>query len=75
MALFGRRLAERVVRSSPPASENLHISGCEQVQQIASLFDHLVGAGEQRDKAIREVGNRLIALGSWDLGLEEEGGN
>jgi hypothetical protein len=24
------------------------ISGCEQMQQVASLLDHLVGAGEQR---------------------------
>ena len=33
LALFGRRPAERVVRSVLPASENLHITGCEQVQQ------------------------------------------
>ena len=33
LALFGRRPAERVVRSVLPASENLHISGREQMQQ------------------------------------------
>ena len=37
-----------MVRSSLPAAENLHTSGCEQSQQTNSLFDHLVGAGEQR---------------------------
>ena len=34
LALFGRRPAERVVRSSLPASENLHSSRPEQVQQM-----------------------------------------
>src|SRR6478672_9676097 len=48
LALFGRRLPERVARSSLPASENLHISGCEQMQQVAPLFDYLVGAGDER---------------------------
>src|SRR5207244_10439376 len=33
LALFGRRSPERVVRSSLPAAENLHRSGCEQSQQ------------------------------------------
>ena len=42
----GRFSAGRV--SLLPAAENLHISGSEQMQQIASLFDHLVGGGEQR---------------------------
>ena len=31
-----------------PAAENLHKSGREQSQQTQRLFDHLVGAGEQR---------------------------
>jgi hypothetical protein len=31
LALFGRRPAERGVRSSLPAAENLHNSGCEQI--------------------------------------------
>jgi hypothetical protein len=30
-----------------PASENLHKSGCEQVQQTTSLFDHIIGKREQ----------------------------
>ena len=47
LALFGRRSPERVVRSSLPASENLHRSGSEQVQQRAWLFDYLVGKREQ----------------------------
>src|ERR1700737_2633613 len=51
LALFGRRPPRRVVRSSLPASENLHITGREQMQQTASsedaLFDHLVGEREQ----------------------------
>jgi hypothetical protein len=25
-------------------------SGCEQLQQTAALFNHLVGAGEQRER-------------------------
>jgi hypothetical protein len=33
LALFGRRPAERVVRSVLPASENLRRTGREQVQQ------------------------------------------
>ena len=33
LALFGRRPAERVVSSVLPASENLHRTGREQVQQ------------------------------------------
>jgi hypothetical protein len=33
LALFGRRRTERVVRSVLPASENLHITGREQMQQ------------------------------------------
>jgi hypothetical protein len=32
LALFGRRLSERVVGPSLPASENLHTSRREQVQ-------------------------------------------
>jgi hypothetical protein len=28
-------------------------SGCEQLQQTAALFNHLVGAGEQRWRALR----------------------
>jgi hypothetical protein len=32
LALFGRRLPERVARSSSPASENLHKSSREQKQ-------------------------------------------
>jgi hypothetical protein len=48
LALFGRRLPERVVRSSFPASENLHRSGREQMQQIAPLFDHLVSGQFRR---------------------------
>jgi hypothetical protein len=48
LALFGRRSHELVVRTSMPASENLHISGCEQSQRRSRLFDHLIGAGEQR---------------------------
>jgi hypothetical protein len=32
LALFGRRPAERVLRSVLPASENLHITGREQMQ-------------------------------------------
>ena len=43
LALFGRRLPERVVSSSLPASENLHITGREQMQQTAHSFDLLVG--------------------------------
>jgi hypothetical protein len=39
---------QRVPTSSLPASENLHITGREQVQQCeAKLLDHLVGAGKQ----------------------------
>jgi hypothetical protein len=41
LALFGRRSAERVVRSSLPASENLTKSGCEQSQQKGS-FNYLI---------------------------------
>ena len=32
-----------------PASENLHISGCEQVQQTAPLFDYFIGANPNTD--------------------------
>src|SRR6516164_7962622 len=46
LALFGRRPPERVVRSSLPASENLHRSGLLQRSNLG-LFDHLVGAAEQ----------------------------
>jgi hypothetical protein len=46
LALFGRRSPERVVRSSLPAAENLHNSGCEQTQQKIPLLDHLVGKRE-----------------------------
>jgi hypothetical protein len=54
LALFGRRSAQRVVRSVLPASENLRMSRREQVQQ-KNLFDHLVGDREQR-RRYREVG-------------------
>jgi len=51
LALFGRRPPVLVVGSSFPATENLHITGREQMQQTASsedaLFDHLVGEREQ----------------------------
>jgi len=47
LALFGRRLPERVVRSLLPASENLHKTGREQMQQFGPLFDDLIGAAEQ----------------------------
>jgi hypothetical protein len=47
LAVFGRRPAERVLRSVLPASENLHNnlhnSRPEQVQQTQHLFDDLVG--------------------------------
>ena len=36
LALFGRRLPKRVVRSSLPASENLHNCGLNAVQQSTS---------------------------------------
>jgi hypothetical protein len=42
LALFGRRPTERVVRSSLPASENLHKTGLVQRSKIASL-DYLIG--------------------------------
>jgi hypothetical protein len=47
LALFGRRLPERVVRSSLPASENLHRTGLMQCSKTGSLFDHLVYECEQ----------------------------
>jgi len=47
LALFGRRSPERVVGSSLPTAENLHITGPEQSQQKSPLLDHLVGAGKQ----------------------------
>jgi hypothetical protein len=47
LALFGRRLPERVVRSSLPASENLHKTGHAPVAK-SPLFNHRVGAREQR---------------------------
>jgi hypothetical protein len=47
LALFGRRLPERVVRSSLPASENLHncrLTHCNIRCAVAyRLVDHLVG--------------------------------
>ena len=52
MALFGRRPPERVVRSLLPASENLHKTGCEQVQHTARLLDHLVRSAKERQRKI-----------------------
>jgi hypothetical protein len=43
LALFGRRPAERVLRSVLPAAENLHKRRPEQVQQTPQLLDHLAG--------------------------------
>jgi hypothetical protein len=40
LALFGRRPPERVDRLDIPASENLHRSGREQLQQI---LDNYIG--------------------------------
>ena len=52
LALFGRRPLQRGEGSLLPAAENLHISGREQSQQGSRLFDHLVGAGEQRRRHV-----------------------
>src|SRR5437016_5223855 len=56
LALFGRRATERAVRAALPASENLHKIR-PTPQQTVPLFDHRVGAQQDRGRQFHTEGS------------------
>jgi integrase/recombinase XerD len=60
LALFGRRPPQRVERFVIPASKKLHRFGLMHRSKQLRLFDHIVGAGEQkmRDCDLAELTRR-----------------
>jgi hypothetical protein len=52
LALFGRRPPQRVEGFLMPASKNLHSFGLMHRSKQLKLFDHFVGAGEQKMRIV-----------------------